>query len=361
MSVTFAVADAFRCPVCHSDLAITDAQTGPHCRVCGFSAPIASGVIDFIPEDGGGGERAYYDDFYERTPVRGKPGALDALARTWTEPSAPWEMQRVWERLGDLRDRTVLLLGNGESYNELYLLTKRPRALIYSDLSPVGLRELRRHVDTASLGNLLFAAIDAMDLPLRDESVDLVYGFAFVHHLPDVERFLREAARVLRPGGRCVLMDNAYSPLWQHLKLGWLATLMRLSHRTQPRSPEDVRDTLAGGFREERLADSIRRVGGIPWFERVALLYYVWHRASVALFPSAARLLPRHDLISAACMRADRFLSRFSWARRNMIRLIWGFDKPRHSGADPGQEIVGAASHAPVAKGRGTSRAAAPT
>jgi hypothetical protein len=103
---------------------------------------------------------------------------------------------------------------------------------------------------------------------------------------------------------------------------------MRLSHRREPRSPEDVRETMAGGFREERLAEAIRAVGGIPFFERVALLYYVWHRASVALFPEVVRIVPRHDLIFTACMRADEFLSRFVWARKNMIRLIWGFDKP---------------------------------
>ncbi len=289
---------------------------------------MADGVIDFVAEDQGGAERAYYDDFYERASVGRPPGALDALAETWTEPTAPWEMQRVWNRLGDLRNQTVLLLGNGESYNELYLLTQEPQALIYSDLSPVGLRELWRHVDAARHGNLVFAAIDAMDLPLRDGSVDLVYGFAFAHHLPDVERFLGEVARVLRPGGRCVLMDNAYSPLWQRLKLVWLRPLMRLSHRREPRSPEDVRETMAGGFREERLAEAIRAVGGIPFFERVALLYYVWHRASVALFPEVVRVVPRHDLIFTACMRADEFLSRFAWARKNMVRLIWGFDKP---------------------------------
>ena len=56
-------------------------------------------------------------------------------------------MQRVWDRLGDLRGRTVLLLGNGESYAELYLLTQEPRAIIYSDLSPVGLRELGADVE----------------------------------------------------------------------------------------------------------------------------------------------------------------------------------------------------------------------
>jgi SAM-dependent methyltransferase len=237
-------------------------------------------------------------------------------------------MQLVWRRLGELRGRTALLLGNGESHAELYLLTKHPGVLIYSDLSPVGLRELRRHVNTVHDNSLIFAAIDALELPLRDESVDLVYGFAFVHHLPDIERFLAEVARVLRPGGRCVFMDNAYSPIWQYLKMNWLRPLMRLSHRREPRSPEDLRDTMAGGFREERLSSVIHVVGGEPRFERVAFLYYFWKRLSVSLFPEVFRIIPRHDLISAAMMGVDRFLMRFTWTRRNMIRLIWGFEKP---------------------------------
>jgi SAM-dependent methyltransferase len=329
MTATRAVAPALRCPACHGALDVIEETDGLHCGSCGFTARVDEGVVDFVVPDQRSGERAFYDDFYERAPERRPPEEIALLERTWTQPGAPWEMQRVWERLGDLRDRTVLLLGNGESFNELYLLTQEPRALIYSDLSPVGLRELRRHVDAAAREKLVFAAIDAMDLPLRDESVDVVYGFAFAHHLPDLERFLREVARVLRPGGRCVLMDNAYSPVWQHLKLVWLRPLMRLSHRREPRSPEDIRDTMAGGFHEEQLAASIRAVGGIPRFERVALVYYLWHRVSVALFPDVARFLPRHGLIAAGCRRADQFLARFGWARRNMIRLIWGFEKPR--------------------------------
>lgn len=298
------------------------------CEACGHVIEEVDGVLDLVAEARRGPERVFYDDFYERTSAPQQPDTLASLAGTWTSPSAPWEMRRVWSRLGDLRGRTVLLLGNGESYAELYMLTKEPRVLIYSDLSPIGLRELLGHGELARDERLVFAAIDALDLPLRDESIDLVYGFAFAHHLPDPERFLAEVARVLRPGGRCVFMDNAYSPIWQWLKLGWLRPLMGLSHRREPRSPEDIRDTVGGGFREDRLSDAVRRVGGEPWFERIAFVYYFWKRASVSLFPEVLRVIPRHDMISAALMRIDRVLSRFGWGRRNMIRLIWGFDKP---------------------------------
>ena len=200
MSLPTAAVELFRCPACHEDMPVAPAQA-VRCEACGLQLDAADGVIDFVPDEQRGAERAFYDDFYRhaRSPVA--PPNPAALARTWTDPGAPWEMQEVWRRLGELNDRTVLLLGNGESVGELHMLIyKRPRTLIYSDLSPVGLRALRRRLDRHSRDNVVFAAMDALDLPLRDESVDLVYGFAFAHHLPDLERFLAEVARVLAPG-----------------------------------------------------------------------------------------------------------------------------------------------------------------
>ncbi len=42
---------------------------------------------------------------------------------------------------------------------------------------------------------------DAEDLPFADESFDLVFGHAVLHHIPDLDRAMREFARVLSPGG----------------------------------------------------------------------------------------------------------------------------------------------------------------
>ena len=47
---------------------------------------------------------------------------------------------------------------------------------------------------------------DAEDLPFRDGSFDLVYSWGVLHVTPDTARALREAWRVLRPGGRLKVM-----------------------------------------------------------------------------------------------------------------------------------------------------------
>lgn len=53
---------------------------------------------------------------------------------------------------------------------------------------------------------------NAMTLPFRDESVDVVCGCSVLHHL-DVETALREVRRVLRPGGRLLFSEpNLLNP-----------------------------------------------------------------------------------------------------------------------------------------------------
>ena len=53
------------------------------------------------------------------------------------------------------------------------------------------------------------AAADAQALPFRDGAFDLVASRIAPHHFPDLPRFVREAARVLAPGGRFYVFDLA--------------------------------------------------------------------------------------------------------------------------------------------------------
>jgi len=68
------------------------------------------------------------------------------------------------------------------------------------DISPGMLGQLEDSAERLGI-DVECAACEAGSLPFPDDSFDLVFGHAVLHHLPDLEGCLREFHRVLRPGG----------------------------------------------------------------------------------------------------------------------------------------------------------------
>ena len=303
----------FRCPACHEPLVITGATR--RCRACDRLSVGPEDVLDLVVDARRGDERAYYEREYAAAPApTAAQGDLAELGSNWEQLAKPVNRALV-RHLGDLTGRRVLLVGNGGKAQELVFLKQNPALLLFSDLAAAGVARVRDSFELGEHdGQLWFAALDALDIPLRDGSVDVVYGNAIVHHLPDRERFLQEVVRVLAPGGRAVFVDAAYSPLWQGAKMTVLRPLMKYSHRRHPRSPEDVRDTVRGGFREDDVAATIRGLRAEPWFERLSLAYYLsatCHARAAARARGASRRAPTHrraahPLRRAACPLAAR-------------------------------------------------------
>jgi ubiquinone/menaquinone biosynthesis C-methylase UbiE len=96
----------------------------------------------------------------------------------------------------------ALEIGAGTGYFSLNLL----RAGIVgqatcSDISPGMLAALRANAERLGL-DVRTEQADAERLPFADESFDLVFGHAVLHHIPDLPRAFAEFVRVLAPGGR---------------------------------------------------------------------------------------------------------------------------------------------------------------
>lgn len=74
-----------------------------------------------------------------------------------------------------------------------------------ADLSTGSLGLAKRGFEVFGLrGDFLNA--DAENLPFRDESFDAVYSHGVLHHTPDTARTIGEVRRVLKPGGRAIVM-----------------------------------------------------------------------------------------------------------------------------------------------------------
>jgi ubiquinone/menaquinone biosynthesis C-methylase UbiE len=96
----------------------------------------------------------------------------------------------------------ALEIGSGTGYFSLNLLQAGiVGEMTCTDISAGMLARLEANAEHLGVPvNTVRAEAEA--LPFEDRSFDLVLGHAVLHHLPDLERALREFHRVLRPGGR---------------------------------------------------------------------------------------------------------------------------------------------------------------
>ena len=103
------------------------------------------------------------------------------------------------ERFGD-----ALEIGSGTGYFSLNLVQLGiVERLTATDISPGMLERLSATADMIGV-EVSTVATEAEELPFDDESFDIVFGHAVLHHIPGVERAFAEFRRVLRPGGAVV-------------------------------------------------------------------------------------------------------------------------------------------------------------
>jgi len=97
-------------------------------------------------------------------------------------------------------------LGAGEGAFAL-LLAQRAKKVIAVDTSAKMIEVAREQALRLGVKNLEYRLGDMEEVPIRDAQVDLVFFSQSLHHSLHPERALHEAWRILKPGGRIVILD----------------------------------------------------------------------------------------------------------------------------------------------------------
>jgi SAM-dependent methyltransferase len=150
-------------------------------------------------------------EFWEANPVSsrvlpyepGSPEYFEAHDRLRDQEGSP-DTARWASELSEADGKQVLDVGCGSGYVTCQFAASGADVTSI-DLTSAGVDLTNKRLQWRGLSARVLQA-DAENLPCDDESFDRVVSFGVIHHTPDTARAALEIHRVMRPGGRLLLM-----------------------------------------------------------------------------------------------------------------------------------------------------------
>jgi SAM-dependent methyltransferase len=183
------------------------------------------------------------------------------------------------------RDKSVLDIGSGNGY-VLSRYAASGARVFGVDLTRAAVGLCRRRFDLMNLRGS-FTVADAERLPFSDAAFDCVCSMGVLHHTPNTDRAVGEIFRVLRPGGRLIVMFYHRNSLQYRLKFPLLKWLKGVPIQQSINEVDGVGNPKGDVYSRRELARLLRQ------FDRLELFAGVlpWHAMGGLgrLCPAAAR------------------------------------------------------------------------
>jgi ubiquinone/menaquinone biosynthesis C-methylase UbiE len=142
---------------------------------------------------------------------------FDAARRHRYEVSDPWMNEHIDFASG----RGCALLEIGVGIGSDLLTWAENGAIVHGvDITDEHLRLTSRNFMLHGM-NVDLRHCDAAHLEFPDETFDIVYSNGVLHHIPEIDRCIGEARRVLRPGGRLI-----FTVYHRHSLYHWITLLL---------------------------------------------------------------------------------------------------------------------------------------
>lgn len=139
--------------------------------------------------------------------VRRQFGAAAAAYATSAVHASGPDLRALVEAARLTGTERVLDMGHGAGHTAIAVAAKAA-SVTAVDLTPEMVEVATALARERGVTNATFEVADVAALPFTDGSFDLVTNRLSAHHYPSPQQALAEALRVLRPGGRLLLIDT---------------------------------------------------------------------------------------------------------------------------------------------------------
>ncbi len=118
-----------------------------------------------------------------------------------------YDLDRLFELADPQPEWSVLDVATGGGHTALKI-APAVKQMTVTDLTPEMLAAAEAHLTEKGITNAVYRVADAENLPLEDNTFDLVTCRIAPHHFPDAFKFVQECERVLQPGGVLIVQDH---------------------------------------------------------------------------------------------------------------------------------------------------------
>lgn len=130
----------------------------------------------------------------------------ETVARYRAPPeTTAFPLEYAFHLLGDVDGKTIVEYGCGDGLNTVVLAGRGARVIAF-DISADLLAVTRKRLEANGCEGVELLVGSAHNLPFPDESVDIIFGMAIIHHL-DLKLAADEIRRVLKRGGRGIFEE----------------------------------------------------------------------------------------------------------------------------------------------------------
>ncbi|WP_128598442.1 methyltransferase domain-containing protein [Paraburkholderia kirstenboschensis] len=160
-----------------------------------------------------------FRDVYGRTHQLDAPTVEVIATRLEARSNSDRYMDMLHQYLGALdltaaRDVLALGCGTGVEVRELLRQPSFAGKVTAVDISPILIETGKRVAAQQGFADRIqWLVDDAQKLGFPDGTFDMVIAHTLISHVPEPDEVIRQAARVVRPGGKVVVFDGDYATL----------------------------------------------------------------------------------------------------------------------------------------------------